>query len=310
MPKFQVSRSITINAPIENVYAVISDFSQWQPWSPWLIMEPEATVNVAADVQYYEWDGDRIGSGNMRITNQHANTAVDYDLSFLKPWKSQAKVRFELTAVGDDGKSTEATWLLDSSLPFFMFWMKKSMTAFIGMDYQRGLAMLKDYVETGKVACKMENLKDSDYAGCDYVGVKTACDIADIGSKMGSDMEKLKGYFSDKQELIASAPLTIYHKWEPAKGQVAYTCAMPVSSKPKDTPSEFVTGSLPATRLYTLRHTGHYTHIANAWATMNNLQQNRVFRANKKFHPFEAYINNPADVPAEDLITEISFGVR
>ena len=127
---------------------------------------------------------------------------------------------------------------------------------------------------------------------------------------MSSDMEKLTGFFADKQDLIACAPISIYHKWDPIKGQVSYTCAMPVSNSPDNLPGDFVSGSLPATKLYTVRHTGPYNHIANAWATMNNLQQNKAFKVNKQVHPFERYVNSPAEVPAEELITEINFAVQ
>lgn len=307
MPQFQVSRSIHINAPIDTVYEVVSDFNQWRVWSPWLVMEPEATVNVAPDAQYYDWDGKRVGSGNMRITSKNPSESVDYDLTFLTPWKSQAKVRFELSRKGD---GTDATWLLDSSLPFFMFWMKKSMTTFIGMDYERGLAMLKDYIETGKVHSSLEVQKDTAYPGCDYVGIKTSCATADIGPKMGADKEKLMAYFADKQDLVSCVPLSIYHKWDPVRGQVSYTYAMPVSAIPDGLSEDFVTGSVPATKLCTVRHTGPYTHIANAWATMNNLQQNKAFKINKRIHPFERYINSPEQVPAEELVTEINFAVQ
>ena len=37
------------------------------------------------------------------------------------------------------GLAPELTWTMDSSLPFFLFWMKKSMEGFIGMDYDPGL---------------------------------------------------------------------------------------------------------------------------------------------------------------------------
>ncbi len=33
--------------------------------------------------------------------------------------------------------------------------MKNMMQALIGMDYERGLLMLKDYLETGTVACQL-----------------------------------------------------------------------------------------------------------------------------------------------------------
>jgi hypothetical protein len=40
---------------------------------------------------------------------------------------------------------------MDGSLPFFLFWMKDTMTLFIKKDFERGLAMLKVFTETGKL---------------------------------------------------------------------------------------------------------------------------------------------------------------
>ena len=39
---------------------------------------------------------------------------------------------------------------MNSSLPLFLFWMKEQMQVFVGMDYNRGLLLLKDLVENGK----------------------------------------------------------------------------------------------------------------------------------------------------------------
>ena len=64
------------------------------------------------------------------------------DLTFLKPCKSQAKVAFYLK---EEGASTQVRWTMDSVLPFFLFWMKKSMEAYISQDYGRGLRLLKDF---------------------------------------------------------------------------------------------------------------------------------------------------------------------
>ncbi|MEZ6125282.1 MAG: hypothetical protein R3C49_19205 [Planctomycetaceae bacterium] len=43
------------------------------------------------------------------------------------------------------------SWYLNGSLPWFMFWMVRRMEAYIGMDYARGLKMVKDYIESGRV---------------------------------------------------------------------------------------------------------------------------------------------------------------
>jgi len=153
MPKMQIEKSTVIDAPVEKVYNVLSDFNQWKPWSPWLITEPEAKVTVAEDAKSYEWEGKRTGAGKMAITDESTNHSINIDLNFFKPWKSKAKVRFRIE---HEGEGTKVTWFMDSSLPFFMFWMTKMMTALIGMDYDRGLSMLKEYAETGAVSTKLD----------------------------------------------------------------------------------------------------------------------------------------------------------
>ena len=143
MPKTHISRTKVIDASINDVYGAVADLTKWEAWSPWLIMEPTAKVTVADDGQSYGWVGERVGEGHMEITDAVPNQSVRYDLTFLKPFKSHAKVGMDIKAVGD---TSEVTWTMDSALPFFMFFMKNMMEAFVGMDYERGLNLLKDYV--------------------------------------------------------------------------------------------------------------------------------------------------------------------
>jgi len=155
MPTFQVNKSIVINAPAAALRTSLMDFKQWPSWSPWLITEPKATVNFNAKQGQigaaYDWHGDMTGVGEMRLTKA-SDTTLEMDLTFLKPFKSSAKVGFDLI---EKGESTEVTWRMKSQLPFFMFWMVSKMKTFIGMDYERGLRMLKELVETGSVASKL-----------------------------------------------------------------------------------------------------------------------------------------------------------
>lgn len=307
MPKLHITKSILIDAPVDRVYPALNDFNHWAEWSPWLIQEPEAIVRVSDDAKYYAWEGDRIGSGNMRITAEKENDFIDYDLTFLKPWKSSSKVRFELEP---QKGSTKVTWLMDSSLPFFLFWMKKSMIAYIGMDYERGLAMLKDYAEDGEVHSKLDFKGVSEYPGCTYIGIQTDCAMDQVGPRMEEDLTKLGTFLSDREELVAAPPFSMYHKWDAVRRQIAYTSAFPVNSIPGDLPAGFITGEIPATKVYTLVHTGPYDHLGNAWSTLYNMQRNKVFKLNKKVNPFEVYISDPGEVPGEKLVTEVHFPVR
>ena len=65
---------VYIAAKPADVYAKINDFHHWEAWSPWLIMEKQAKVDINKEGKYYSWDGKRIGSGNMKITSENPNS--------------------------------------------------------------------------------------------------------------------------------------------------------------------------------------------------------------------------------------------
>lgn len=301
-----IERSIEIEAPADKVYAIISDFNQWRPWSPWLITEPEAKVTVAEDAKSYEWVGNRTGSGNMSITSESEDSALDMDLNFLKPWKSKAKVRFRLEQNGD---KTKVAWAMDSSLPFFMFWMTKMMTALISMDYDRGLTMLKEYVETGSVSSKLDFKGESDFEGCNYIGIKSSCGIDQMGEQMQYDFGKLKEFLDENADLKKGMAFSIYHKWDPAKNRVDYTGGWAVENLPDTVPDGLMKGSIPATKIYTVSHVGAYQYLGNAWSTLYAMHRAKEFKPKKGIHPFEVYVSDPQQVDEKELITEINFAV-
>ena len=307
MPKMKIARTKHLDAPISKVYSVLQDMSSWSKWSPWLITEPEATVDVAADKRSYSWDGNRVGSGNMNISSEEENKVIDYDLNFLKPWKSTAKVKFEL-AEKDGG--TEVTWHMNSSLPWFMFWMKKKMEAFVGNDYERGLSLLKDYVEDGEVHSKLNFLGESQFPGCDYIGFTRKCTIETMPELMKKDFDDLMEYAKDIDGTDVTKAFSMYHKFDFVKRTASYTGGIPTTKMPSDLPGKFFAGKIPPTKIYTVEHVGPYEHLGNAWTAIAMMTQNKEIKASRKIHPFETYGNSPADTDPKDLITHINYPLK
>lgn len=184
------------------------------------------------------------------------------------------------------------------------------MEAFIGMDFDRGLNMLKEYVEEGTVKSKLEFIGQGQYPGCQYVGIKRSCSVDEVGDLMASDFEKLKSLVKENPDNMASEPFSIYHKWDPVKKSVSYTSGVPLKRIPDQVPAGMVTGTIPATQTYTLRHVGPYLHLGNAWSTLIMMQRSKEFKPKKGFHPFETYVNSPEEVPQAELITDIHFAVK
>lgn len=307
MPNIHISKSVDINASPEKIFTIIANFNNWTVWSPWLILEPEVQVTVSDDAKYYEWNGKRVGSGNMKIISEQKNQKVDYDLYFLTPWKSHAKVSFILKEKGDQ---THVTWTMESSLPWFMFWMKSQMEGYVGMDYDRGLTMLKDYIETDEVPSKLEFNGVSDFKEITFVGVRNTCSMDKIEQSMKKEFEKLEEFTSKQGDICTEFFFAQYHKWDIIKMETTYTVGVGVKQLPDNLPNGFYNHTIPSTKVYTTRHIGPYKHLGNAWSAMMNLGQNKVFKQNKKIDPFEVYVSDPATTAEKELITDVCFPVR
>jgi predicted transcriptional regulator YdeE len=307
MPKTHIEKSITIAADAEKVKSIITDFNHWKHWSPWLILDPEAQVTVSADSKTQEWEGSRIGSGRMMVVSEN-DFGVKYDLTFLKPFKSEAKADFLMDIDGD--KNTILTWTMDGSLPFFMFWMKNMMERMVGMDYDRGLLMLKDYIEKGRVDAKLEFLGESNYAGCNFVGIKNESTIDNIGDVMKKDFQKLNGFAKENSEIITDEFFTVYHKYDFNKNRVVYTSGVGVKASQENLSSDLFNGSLPANKVQTVRHIGPYELLGNAWSAIMAMDRAKEFTKNKKIHPVEFYRNSPTDTEPKELVSDVCMPVK
>lgn len=306
MPLMKIVRSKQINAPIDKVFGIISDLGQWQIWSPWLIMDPNTNVSVT-DRKSYSWEGPRTGSGNMQIINESPNEFVDYNLNFLKPWKSKANVRMEVEEV--DG-GTKVSWSMDSTLPWFMFWMKKMMETYVGMDYERGLNLLKNYAEDGKVHSQINFVGESEYPGCNYLYIRNKTSISEMPQNMKKSFEDLMTFSYNTKGMRPQDSMCIYHKFDVPKDICDYSAAVPFDQLPSDIPSKYKIGKQEATKIYTLEHIGPYEHLGNAWSTLHTMIRSKELKVVKKYHPFETYGNSPKDTHPHELITKVHFAVK
>jgi hypothetical protein len=286
---------------------MVRDFRQWPTWSPWLIAEPDSRMSYPTDGRGYTWEGKITGSGEVLVTSETPTRLIDCQLTFLKPWKSVNAVRFQFAA--RDG-GTEVTWTMDGSLPFFMFWMKAMMTGFIGADFQRGLMMLKAVIETGENPSKLDFIGLKSFPRLLYVGVKTRCPIAEIASSMQRDMAKLTQWLGTSCHPPSGKPFSISHKWDPCKGTTEYTLAFPFDSAPSSFPDGFISGAIPACKVYQVHHTGPYRFLGNAWAAGVMHGRAKIYAPDKKIDAFEVYESDPAVVAENELVTMLHFPAR
>lgn len=305
MPKTHISRSLYIEAPINKVHENVVNFKHWEQWSPWFVIEPSTKIVYDDDDKGYYWNGKYTGEGKMRLKNEDKNT-INYNLEFLKPWKSKADVSFILKQK-DNG--TLATWTMDSSLPWFLFWMKANMEAYVGMDYVRGLLMLKDYTELGKTRTRLEFKGIENFEGCHFIGLSNESSIIDMQNTMGDDFQKLEQYILENYQ-ISGAPFSQYHNWDVKNMRATYTIGFPINESLKEVDAGFVCGKLPKTKVHKIIHHGPYDFLGGAWSAQESMARGKAFKKNKKIHPFEIYLNDPSKVNKDKLMTAVCFPVK
>lgn len=308
MPAFTVSRSIDISAALDKVTPAIDNFANWPVWSPWLYTERSAQVDVhgtAGSLGHgYQWRGETVGAGSMELT-EITDNRYKMQLTFLKPFKSTAQVELHTSVISP--QQTRVTWDMHGKLPFFMFFMSKTMQGMIGMDYERGLRLLKDYVENASVASQTEVVGEVDIPAMHWIGVSETTSMADMGSSMERTLPAAMAAVESLGAEPAGAPGAIYEHMDIKTQVCRYSAIIPVTRIPS-TASE--SGTIVACRALKVVHTGRYSHLGNGWATAMSQLRHRKLKTLKTQPPFELYTNDPATTPEHQLVTEIYLPIR
>ncbi|MFK7860669.1 MAG: GyrI-like domain-containing protein [Granulosicoccus sp.] len=310
MPDFRVQASTDIATSIQQVHDALVDFTTWPMWSPWLYIEPDAQLSYSGTKgelgHAYQWTGDKVGAGSMSLTGV-APGRIDYTLQFQKPFKSTAAVWFDLKESSPHQASL--TWSMDSKLPFFMFWMMGSMTSMIRADYDRGLALLKDLLETGSVQSRTKLLDVTELDALAYVGLKNVTPHDQLPMSISKTFSAL----SDKVESELFNPVgnafCLYHRIDIKQGEIEYTGALPVA-EPESVDMPFLSSIRPACRALYAVHTGPYRHLPNAWEMLKSEAKSKKLKVSKIHPPIEHYLNDVDKTEASDLITELYLPLK
>jgi uncharacterized protein YndB with AHSA1/START domain len=147
---FRLSRSVTIAAPPDKVFALINDLRQFNTWNPFAKMDAQGVITYDAVTVgvggAYHWQGEKSGAGRMQIAESVPAQRVTAKLDFTKPFEAHNMVDFTVQA---NGTGSTVTWAMHGPAPY----VNKLMTIFFDMDktvggeFDTGLANLKALAE-------------------------------------------------------------------------------------------------------------------------------------------------------------------
>jgi effector-binding domain-containing protein len=304
--KFTVNKSLTINASAESIWAEMSDFKQWEAWSPWHKYD-SAMVNTYTGTpgeigHTNSWTSKVMGNGSQEIVEVDAMKRMRTALKFAD-WGEDAITYSDYMLVAE-GEGTKATWTMDGSEIPFMF--RGLMTlmgaqASVEKDYENGLAALKTIVEAKpkiefkELVTEEITIEDIHYVGKRYPKInESAVDSALFGN---SYMEL--GKFIGGMDKMTGAPFSIGHHYDPATHEMDLEIAVQVASEMKPGPG-ITSGKIPAGKAIKYVYYGPYEKTAEAWQSL----MVQVGKSHKiRWSGYEVYVDDPAGKDMSQVAT-------
>jgi hypothetical protein len=310
MPKFHISRSIVVSAPAKQVFDALSDFRTWTTWSPWLIAEPEAKVTISENSSSvgstYSWVGNMTGEGKLKHRKLDPHVLIEDDLNFIKPFKSYANVVFRLAA---ENQGTKVTWEMDSSLPWFLFFMVPMMKTLLGMDYARGLTMFKEWIETGSITSKTKVHGIEQASSFRMLGIASSCSVDQVSASMEKAFSQAQDEFKRLGISMDHGMISVYTKFHVKEGVFEYISGYIVPESTEiPSSSKLQSWSLPAGKVFRVEHVGRYQHLGNPWSIANQIVRYKKLKQSK-VGTYEIYRTIPP-TPEAELVTDIYLPLK
>jgi hypothetical protein len=150
--EYRVTRSTTIAAPVAAVFGQVNDFHNWDAWSPWAKLDPDAKKTFegspAGKGAVFTWSGNKkIGEGRMTMTDSRPTDSIQIKLDFVRPFPSSAMAEFAFKPESE--RQTAVTWTMTGKKNFMSkaVCMFMNMDKMVGGDFERGLARMKSVTE-------------------------------------------------------------------------------------------------------------------------------------------------------------------
>ncbi|SDX49129.1 Polyketide cyclase / dehydrase and lipid transport [Lutibacter oricola] len=148
---YDVSRSISINKPLPEVFQYLRLIKNQDNWSPWAEKDPnmkKTFTGTDGEIGFVSaWVGNKdVGEGEQELIGIVENEVVKSQLRFFKPWKSQSDAYLK---VEEDGDRTKVIWGFsgNNKFPISIMMLFMNMDKAVGKDFEFGLNKLKTILE-------------------------------------------------------------------------------------------------------------------------------------------------------------------
>jgi uncharacterized protein YndB with AHSA1/START domain/effector-binding domain-containing protein len=306
-----VSRSVTIDRPPAQVFAVVNDLSRFNEWSPWHPLDPDASYRFegpdSGPGATMHWQGKaEVGAGTLRIVDSQAPSRVATEVAFEgfgEP--ADALILIEPAATG----GSTVTWQFDVALTgptarWFGLWLPGAL----GRDYEDGLARLKAVLESlPAVDLAAMTVERQEVAARDVIAIAGSAPVADmtaVSAVLGGLYGELIAFATLNDLEIAGSPMTFTQALDADTWR--FQAALPVRLTGPVTPPPPIellrSHDGPA---LVFEHVGPYAGLAaaraqlDAWAASHGLRRAGPIQ--------DIFVSDPGDTAPEALVTRLVY---
>jgi uncharacterized protein YndB with AHSA1/START domain len=144
---FTLTRSIRINAPLDQVFQKLTDLNEYVKWNPFPEGDPTNTETVSGNGigSSMIWKGEKTGEGKMTLANIELNKEITVKMEFYKPMAGEGEVYWRTQSLNE--KETELSWVFEQNLPYFNRYFGLFAESMMGKHFERGLENFKKLIE-------------------------------------------------------------------------------------------------------------------------------------------------------------------
>tara|TARA_B100000929_G_scaffold273380_1_gene245722 strand:- start:582 stop:1112 length:531 start_codon:yes stop_codon:yes gene_type:complete len=149
---YDISRTVVINKPREEVFTFIRQLKNQPLWNPWFQRDPEAIMKYKGNdgkvgASFY-WKGNaKVGEGIQRITKAKQGRVYETSILFVKPVKVHTLTYIGMKELDDE--KTKMVWGTKGNLafPLTIISIFYSPEKALGANFDKGLKELKEIME-------------------------------------------------------------------------------------------------------------------------------------------------------------------
>ena len=314
--KVHVERSLQMNCSPEAAFTLVNDLKQWDKWSPWHGMDPNTQWEFSGEQAigagaWYTWKSEhpKVGNGKLTIMEVKANEYIKTQMEF--EGMSPASAEYFFTP-NDSGILVR--WTMDSDMGMnpIARYMGLMMDKFVGTDYEKGLAKMKEVAESSISATSAAQILGyatdmREMQATVIAGIREVVKFSDLNSAKFGNWFMAIGATLGKQKMEPiGPPMTVYYSYEKESSDME--AAMPVAQAGKDD-GAVKFHELPASKILVVKYYGDYSktepvyYAAFDYIKKNNLEPNGF--------PMEVYVTDPMmEKDTAKWLTEIIFPVK